>query len=204
MYVRTIYATGDPAELDGVADALSTEGRTLLSEQPGYRGMGLFVDRELGKLLVGSWWDNEKSREASDDRLRERRAELLAPFAQTVAVDNWEAAVARRAKGLGPGAWFRLVRLEVEPSDVDLLVETFQNTALPKLQSIPGLEGTSLLLDRAKGRAAVGVLYTDRNTLAASRSSVAAVRGEATARARVTTRSLEEFEVVLATVVSPS
>lgn len=204
MYVRTIYATGDPAELDGAADALSTEGRAMVSELPGYRGMGLFVDRELGKLLVGSWWEDEQSRHDSDERLRKRRAELLAPFARTVAVDNWEAAVARRAKDLGPGAWFRLVRMEAEPSDVDQLVETFQNTALPKLQSIPGLEGTSLLIDRAKGRAAVGVLYTDRDTLTASRSSVAAVRGEATAKARVTTRSLEEFEVVLATVTAPS
>ncbi|GAA1174094.1 heme-degrading monooxygenase HmoA [Kitasatospora gansuensis] len=201
MYVRSIYVTGDPAKVDGVAEALRTEGRELLSAQPGFRGMGLFVDRELGKLLVGSWWDDEASREASYENLGKRRVELMAPFAQTATVDNWEAAVARRAETLGPGAGFRLVRMDVEPSDIDPLVDTFRDTLLPKIQKIPGLAGISLLVDRDRGRAAVGTLYTDRDALVASRGAVAAVRGEAAAKARVTTRSLEEFEVVLATAV---
>ncbi|AJF67085.1 antibiotic biosynthesis monooxygenase [Streptomyces vietnamensis] len=201
MYVRSIYATGDPAALDGVAEALRTEGRELLSAQPGYRGMGLFVDRELGKLLVGSWWEDEASREASFEKLSKRRDELLSPFAQTAAIDNWEAAVARRAEDLGPGAAFRLLRMDVEPSDVDLLVNTFRDSALPRIQQIPGLSGISLLVDRDHGRAAVGALYTDRAALAASRGPIAAVRGESTTKARATTRSLEEFDVVLATAV---
>ncbi|MEV6952463.1 antibiotic biosynthesis monooxygenase [Streptomyces sp. NPDC051183] len=201
MYVRSIYATGDPAELDGVVEALRTDGRALLSTQPGFRGMGLFADRELGKLLVGSWWEDEASRQASYENLRKRRAEMMAPFAQTVTVDNWEAAVARRAEELGPGAGFRLVRMDVEPSDIDLLVDTFRDTSLPKVQKIPGMAGISLLIDRDRGRAAVGALYTDHDALVASRRAVAAVRGEATATARATTRSLEEFEVVLATAV---
>jgi len=57
MFVRTLCATGDPAELDGAIEALSTEGRRLLSEQPGFRGFGLVVDRELGKLATATWWE---------------------------------------------------------------------------------------------------------------------------------------------------
>ncbi|MFF8608668.1 antibiotic biosynthesis monooxygenase [Streptomyces sp. NPDC015346] len=204
MYVRTIYSTGDPAKLDGVAEALSSEGRRLLSEQPGFRGMGLFVDRDLGKLLIGSWWEDEESRDASFERLSERRSELLAPFARTVAVDNWEAPVARRAESPGPDARFRWVRMELDPSDVDLLVDTFKNIALPKIEGVPGLAGTSLLVDRARGRAAVGALFDDQASLAASRGTLAEVRGETTSKARVVTRSLEEFEVVLTTVVPRS
>ncbi|MFI6145100.1 antibiotic biosynthesis monooxygenase [Streptomyces sp. NPDC051109] len=201
MYVRSIYATGDPAELDGVAEALRTEGRELLSAQPGFRGMGLFVDRELGKLLVGSWWEDEASRQASYENLGKRRAEMMAPFARTMTVDNWEAAVARRTEDLGPGAGFRLVRMDVQTSDIDLLVDTFRDTALPGLQKVAGLSGISLLIDRDRGRAAVGALYTDRDALVASRGAVAAVRGETAAKAGMTTSSLEEFEVLLATAV---
>ncbi|MEU6867370.1 antibiotic biosynthesis monooxygenase [Streptomyces sp. NPDC046876] len=201
MYVRSIYATGDPAELDGVAEALRTEGRELVSAQPGFRGMGLFVDRELGKLLVGTWWEDATSRQASYETLSKRRTEMLASFAQTVTVDNWEAPVARRAEDLGPGAGFRLVRMDVEPTGIDLLVETFRDTALPRLQQVPGLAGISLLVDRERGRAAVGALYTDRGTLAASRGPVAAVRAAATTQAPARTTSLEEFEVLLATAV---
>ncbi|MFE4588942.1 hypothetical protein [Streptomyces laurentii] len=68
-------------------------------------------------------------------------------------IDNWEAAVARRAEELGPGAGFRPVRLDVEPPDIDLLVDTFRDTSLPKVHKIPGLAGISLLIDRDRGRA---------------------------------------------------
>ncbi|MFE5301384.1 antibiotic biosynthesis monooxygenase [Streptomyces sp. NPDC056632] len=201
MYVRTIYATGDPEHLDEVAEALRTEGLELLKAQSGFRGMGLFVDRELGKLLVGSWWEDEASRQASDEGLRERRAAMLAPFAVTTAVDNWEAAVARRREDVGPGGGFRWVRMDVDPADIDVLATSFRETALPKAETMPGFKGVSLLVDRDRGRAAVGVLYTDRATLAASRGPAAPIRGASTAKARVTTRSLEEFDAVVATAV---
>ncbi|MFF0437535.1 antibiotic biosynthesis monooxygenase [Streptomyces sp. NPDC004327] len=201
MYVRTIYMTGDPAQLDDVAESVRSEGRELLSGQRGYRGMGVFVDRTVGKLLVGSWWEDEASRQASEEALRARRTEMFAPFSRTGAIDNWEAAVARRREDVGPGATFRLARLDVEPAGIDRLVTTFRETALPKVEAIPGMKGVSLLVDRAHGRAAVGTLYADRAALDASRSTVTAIRDEATAKAGVVTRSLEEFDVLVATAV---
>ncbi|MEU9860762.1 hypothetical protein AB0D99_07800 [Streptomyces sp. NPDC047971] len=199
-----MYATGDPAGLAAAVDATASEGRALVSELPGFRGMGLFVDRELGKLLTATWWDDEKSRRESDERLRERRAVELAPFARTAAVDNWEAAVAKPPRSVGPGAWLRLARLEFDPADTDLLTTFFRDVALPRLESLTGFLGGSLLVDRAQGRATVGVVWSDRDTLAASRAGVAALRGEAGERARVITRSIEEFEVVFAGVTPPS
>jgi len=129
---------------------------------------------------------------------------MVTPFARTLATDNWEGVVARPPKDLGAGAWFRLVRLELDPSDAGLLAETFEKTALPKLQAMPGFAGGSLLMNAARDRGTVGVFWADRNALAASRAAVAAVRGEATKKARVVTRSLEEFEVVFASVPQPS
>ncbi|WP_035849274.1 antibiotic biosynthesis monooxygenase [Kitasatospora azatica] len=200
MYTRTIYATGDPAKMDGAVEALRTEGPRLLSGQPGFLGLSVFVDRELGKLLVGSWWETEQARQASDDAIREERAALFKPYVTTFALDNWEAAVAVRPATLPqPGAGFRMGRLEFDPSDADLLVETFRSTALPRFQAIPGFLGSSLFIDRAKGRATVGVVYTDRNTLAASRAAQSQARGEAIAKARFTLRSLEEFDVAFMT-----
>ncbi|MET7622790.1 antibiotic biosynthesis monooxygenase, partial [Streptomyces sp. NPDC005408] len=156
MYVRTTYATGDPAKIDECLDALRAEAPKLLADQPGYRGFSLFADREIGKILMGSWWESEQARQNSDDHLKERRAALLAPFAHTVTVDNWEAAVFTPSPQVQPGAGFRLTRFDVDPSNVDLLVQTFQNTTLPKVQAIAGVEGVALLIDRAKGRGSVG------------------------------------------------
>ncbi|MGW5777723.1 antibiotic biosynthesis monooxygenase [Streptomyces sp. NPDC003863] len=196
MYVRTIYAIGDPAKVDACVDALREEAPRALAGQPGYRGFALFTDRELGKILTGSWWESEQALRNSDDQLKERRATMLAPFADTMTVDSWEAAVFTPPAEVGPGAGFRLTRFEIDPSGADLLVETFRGATLPKVQAIAGFETAAMLLDRAGGRGSVGVVYTDQAALAASRGKQSAARGEAVTKTRVSIRSLEEFEVV--------
>jgi hypothetical protein len=115
-----------------------------------------------------------------------------------VAIDNWEAAVYTRAPQVSADGGFRLGRLEFDPATGgEPLVKMFQETGLPKLQAIDGFAGATLFLDRAAGRASVGVLYRDRAALAASRGPQSAVRGESLGQVQVTLRSMEEFDVVL-------
>lgn len=198
MYVRTTYATGDPAKIEGSIEALRNEALGLLAKNPGYRGFGLFADRELGKIIMGSWWASEQARTDSDEQLRERRTALLAPFADTVTIDNWEAAVYTQAPQVSAGAGMRLGRLEFDPStDGELFVQTYRDSGLPKLEAIAGYAGSALFIDRAAGRATVSVLFRDKAALAASRGPQSAVRGEALDKGRVTLRSMEEFEVIL-------
>ncbi|MEV3991946.1 antibiotic biosynthesis monooxygenase [Streptomyces sp. NPDC049837] len=204
MFVRTTYATGDPAKLDQAVRALTTDGREQLVKEPGFRGAGLFVDREVGKLLTGTWWEDEEALRASADRMGELRARVLAEFAATMTVDNWEAAVVSRPESVGEGARFRLTRFEFAPSDADLLVDAFENDVLPRLQGMKGFLGGSLLLDRPGGRGMVGAIYADRDSLAASRGPVAALRGQAATKARSTVRSVEEFDVVMVEARPPS
>ncbi|MFP1628948.1 hypothetical protein ACLB9X_28095 [Streptomyces sp. 5K101] len=204
MFVRTTYATGDPAALDGAVQALTTEGRQRLVAEPGFRGAGMFVDRALGKLLTGTWWEDEAALRASADRMAQVRAEVLASFATTVTVDNWKAAVAARAESVPEGARFRLTRLDFAPPDADSLADAFENDVLPRLRNLSGFLGGSLLIDRAAGRGAVGTVYADQDSIAASRGPVAAMRGEATRKARASLVSLEEFEVVMVESPPPS
>src|SRR5207248_10402497 len=98
----------------------------------------------------------------------------------------------------GPGAAFRLTRLEFAPADTDLLVEMFEHTIIPRIESIPGFAGATLFIDRARGRATVGALYNDRMELAASRGTAGRVRADTLTESHVVLRSLEEFDVVTA------
>ena len=200
MFVRIIYATGDPAKIDKAVEGLSTEGRELLVRQPGYRGFGVFVDRELGKLLVATWWETEKARQDSDERLRERRAAILEPFAATVAVDNYEVVVFHEVRQPGAGAGLRVTRVEFDPSDAELFTETFRGTVVPKLVTLSGLARATLMIDRTRGLGLVGATFTDRESLVASRAGQASARHEGTAKAHVTVNGLEEFEVVFSEV----
>src|SRR5579885_3388065 len=110
IFVRTVYAVGDPQKIDAAIEALKDEGRMLLAAQPGYRGMGLFADRELGKLSIGTWWDSEKARQDSEDALQTRRSELLRPFATAITIDNWEVIAASRPEQTPTGACMRMSR----------------------------------------------------------------------------------------------
>ncbi|MEU6257955.1 hypothetical protein [Streptomyces sp. NPDC047043] len=196
MFVRTVYATGDPAKIDTAIRALNSQGRELLEERPGYRGAGIFVDRALGKLLAVSWWESEEARRNSDEVMRERRGVLLEPFAATTSVENYEAAVFHPVRKPEAGGGLRLTRLEFDPADADLLADTFRTSVVPRLEGLPGLARTSLLVDRERGRGLVGAMFVDRESLAASRSAQAAARHEGAAKAHVTVVGLEEFEVV--------
>ncbi|MEU3524627.1 hypothetical protein AB0E62_12260 [Streptomyces sp. NPDC038707] len=200
MFVRAVYATGDPALLDTAVRSLNSEGRDLLEERPGYRGAGIFVNRELGALLTVSWWETEEARHNSDEVMRERREALLDPFAGTVSVANYEAAVFHQLARPRPGGGLRAARLEFDPRDADLVVDAFRATVVPRAESLPGLCRTSLLLDREGGRAVAGALFADRAALAASRGAMAGARHEASAKAHVEVVGLEEFEVVHADV----
>jgi quinol monooxygenase YgiN len=199
MYVRTTYATGDPANLEQALDGLAAEAPKLLGDQPGYRGFRLFADRELGKLTMGSWWESAEAERSSNEQLGERRGQLLAPFAATVTTDVWEVAAfaAPRAEA---GGGLRIGRLEFDPAKVDLAIKAFEQN-LPKFQAIPGNAGAAMFLDRARGRALVGTLWADRAALVGSRGAQAAVRGEGIRAGGFRLLSLEEFELVLADLV---
>ncbi|MFI7411889.1 hypothetical protein ACIBU0_24800 [Streptomyces sp. NPDC049627] len=200
MFVRAVYATGDPTKIDTAIRAMNTEGRDLLEDRPGYRGASVFADRTLGKLLAASWWETEEARRNSDEVLRERRAAMLEPFAGTLAVDNYEALVFHQAQQPQAGGGLRLTRLELDPMDADLLADTFRGTVVPKLETFSGLARAVLLVDRERGRGLVGVTFVDQASLAASRAGQAAARHEGAAKAHVTVTGLEEFEIVFSDV----
>ncbi|MFB7475801.1 hypothetical protein [Kitasatospora sp. NPDC056184] len=197
MFVRTGYFTGDPAFIDRALDGLSAEAVGLLSAQPGYTGYGLFADRELGIIVMGSWWANRQAERDSFEQLRGRRDELLAPFAVTATVDVWEAAVVWEASVARPGSWFRLVRFDVDRANAGRVADRYREEGLPALQRIDGFLGGSMLLSDEDERGAVGGLFTDRAALVASRGPAAGVRARGVTAGGLTLRSLEEFETVL-------
>ncbi|WP_369184507.1 hypothetical protein [Streptomyces sp. Y1] len=197
MFVRTVYATGNPDRIEQTLDGLRTEALALLTGQPGYRGYGLFADRTLGKIAMGSWWESAEAERASDAALGERRRELLAPLAGTVTTDVWQAVATAPPGSAGPGAGFRLTRFDVDPARVDAMVEAFRDRALPGLEKMAGFVTAAMLVDRGSGRGSVGGIFADQETFVASRGPVADTRARAIAESGATLRSLEEFDVVL-------
>ncbi len=197
MYARNTYAVGDPAEIDGALEGLRTEAPKLLADCPGFRSFGLFADRDLGKIAMGSFWDSEADRANSDKHLGERRTELLTPFADSVAVQNYEIAALASSPELEAARYFRMGRFEIDPARIDELIGLFTENGLPRLQDFPGFRGAAMFVDRELGRGAVCTLFADRAALVASRRPQSGARREAAQRTGLRAICLEEFDVVL-------
>jgi heme-degrading monooxygenase HmoA len=197
MFARHLYVLVDPRRIDEAIAATQKKGREMLREQPGYSGMAMFADRDLGKLLIASIWDSEQACRDSDEALRERRAELLRPFAATVSVDIFEIASVHRVRDSGEGAAMRRHVLEHEAADADRLIEAFNSRAADR-ESVPGFCRATVFVDRSRGRSVIGLIYADREALIGSRSVSAEVRADLSRQFEgLSLRSLEEFDVVL-------
>lgn len=197
MYARTTYTVGDPAQIEHSIEGLRTEGPKLLAECPGYRSFGLFADREQGKIATASWWETASDRANSDARLRERRAELLTPFADSVAADDFEVAAFSAADELASATKFRLGRFMIDPARIDELVEVFRDRGLPRMHDLSGFCGTALFVNREFGYGGVGTLFRDVAALAASRTPQSLARREAVQRTGLRVISQEELDVIL-------
>jgi len=196
-YARTTYAVGDPAQIEHSLEGLRTEAPKLLADSPGYRAFGLFADREQGKIAMASWWETESDRANSDAHLRERRADLLSPFADSILVGNSEVVAYADNAELTSARAFRLGRFMFDPERLDELVNLFKEVGLPRNQDLSGFCGTAMFIDREHGVGSVGTLFTDRAGLAASRSAQSDSRRIAVQRAGIRVLCLEEFDVVL-------
>ena len=197
MYARTIYAVGDPARIEHSLELLRTEAPKLLADSPGYRSFGLFTDREQGKLAMASWWESESTRAESDAHLKQRRTDMLTPFADSISVSDSEVAAFAATPEISSAGTIRLGRFAIDPSRIDDLVELFKNNGLPAMQQMSGFRGGAMFIDRARGFGAVGTLFADRDALAASRGPQSGARRRAVEATGLEVMCLEEFEVVL-------
>ncbi|WP_194915964.1 hypothetical protein [Catenulispora rubra] len=197
MFVRSLYITADPADVGPALDVIAKAVPGMMAEQPGFDGIGIFADRTLGKILTGSWWETEQTLKDSDEQLRDRRTDMLARFVSTITTVDLEAAAYTRPASATSGG-FRLQRMAYAPAMADTIIQAFKEVGLPRLQELDGFQGASLLLDRAHNMAGVSTIFSDMDTLAASRGPQAAIRKAAFEQMKegVQLISLEEFEVV--------
>src|SRR3712207_6119604 len=88
--------------------------------------------------------------------MRERAREVMGGEMQ---VQEWEIAVMHRKHEAPEGACTRVVWSKADVDHVDRVLDAYRLTLVPQLEDMPGFCSVSLLLDRAKGRAASAVTF---------------------------------------------
>jgi steroid delta-isomerase-like uncharacterized protein len=196
MHARMNTLIGDPARIDDLTHYLETTVRPHVEAQPGCRGMAVLVEKELGVTIVGSYWDTAEAMAASEQTVQTSRKEATELANGVVTVEHYEVPVFLRRSRPGAGAGVRITTVEGDPAQMDITIQAFRDTALPALQTMPGVCSSQLLVDPTTGRSLTITAYDDAEALAASRAGISRVRTDTLAKTHATVRSVQEFSLL--------
>ncbi len=199
MYVRSITMQGDPGAMDGVIGYIRDEGMPAAQGLDGFVGASMLCDRDSGRCVVTTSWENEEALHASADRMgpaRARAAELLGASLPTV--EEWEVVAMHRMRETPEGGCARLIWARGEQGQLDRIVEAWRTTIPPQLEQVPGFCAVSALANRDTLRAVAAVSYESRAAMDASADQALVLRDRFAATMGFEITDVEEYDVVLA------
>lgn len=199
MHARVTLMTADPERLGGAVRYVENEARRVVEDRLGNRGMSAQMHADIGVAVVTSYWISGDAMRDSEHSVAATRAEALRRGAATVSVERFEVTSFLRLKPADAGAGVQLTRLEAAPADVDRLISSYEDVAIPWLTEAEGLCAAVLFVDRRSGRGIAETLWRDGKTLAANRGRAADIRADTVAATGSAVRALEEFDLVFNT-----
>jgi quinol monooxygenase YgiN len=198
MYARTTTIRGNPAAADDVISYMRDKVLPVIQEMKGCVGASMLVERESGRCIVTTAWQDEEAMRASAERVESMRNRMGEMLGGSPEVRQWEIAVLHRAHQAGDGACARLTWTRGDPADMDRLVDGFRTSLMPRLEELPGFCSLSLLVDRSSGLAVGTVSFVDRSALEATRESTRRIREEFTPAMNRDIVDVAEMDLVLA------
>ena len=198
MYARTMTVWGRPQAIDdGIA---SVRGSVMpeLQKMPGFVGLSLVADRETGRCIAASAWQNEAAMRASGPLIREVRDRAVRMLGGTVEVADWEVAVMHRRRESADGATVRVTWVKIDPERVDAGIAAFKDGVLPVLDELEGHCGTSLLVNRLTGRAVASSAYESAEAAQRHRARLDRLRDATAGQAGAEVLDEQMFELAIA------
>jgi quinol monooxygenase YgiN len=193
----TIMARSD--SIDTGVTYLRDEVMPMLMGMNGCIGLSCLVDRDSGRCIATSAWQDEDAMRASNEQLREvrnRAAEMMGGGQPQV--EEWEIAVLHRDHTSQPGACVRGTWVRTEPQQADRAIDVYKTSVLPRLEQYEGFCSASLLVNRQSGLAVGSVSFDTREALERTREEARTVRERAVQDMGAQIVDVCEFELALA------
>ncbi|GAB3316060.1 hypothetical protein GCM10027451_32360 [Geodermatophilus aquaeductus] len=203
MYARSTTVAGTPEKVDDGIAFVCDEVMPALTQMPGCAGLSMLTDRETGRCVVTSSWNDVEAMRASADRvrgLRDRAAEVLGGPAE---VQEWEIAVMHRRSEAPSGACTRVTWWRTDPARIDRVLDGYRDVLVPRMEDYPGFCSVSLMIDREGGRAASAVTFEDREDMDRGRVHARATRDDFARSMKIEITDAAEFDLVLAHLRAP-
>jgi hypothetical protein len=204
MLGRAVIAQGDPAKVDEVVAFVRDRVQPTADSLPGSHGLGMWVNRQSGMVVVNSAWEDESALNNSDEQLAPLRREALELLgAMDVRIEIFEPAVMFQKAPDQPGYWSRATETQSPPELVQDNITLFASELLPAIRQIPGANTVGLVVNRSTGRAVSNVTYASKEALIASRQRAARLREESVERLGAEVTNVMELEVAIVGIRPP-
>lgn len=204
MFARITTMDGSAQRVDEVIDFVRSEVAPALALLEGSRGLGMFVERSSGHVVITSAWTTAATRAASAPRIANLRSTALQLLqAVQASIEDFELEVIDRPRPAAPGFWQRVTRFSCAPADTDLAIDAFRTNALPALELLDGFCSASLLVDAARGVGLASVTFDSHTALSASRAQSQSVRATTLAKVHGTVEDVIELEIAISGLQPP-
>ncbi|MEX5720776.1 antibiotic biosynthesis monooxygenase [Geodermatophilus maliterrae] len=200
MYARSTTIRGNPGSLDDAIAYMRDEVWPAVQDMDGCIGLSMMCDRETGRCIATSAWEDRQAMQASAERVAPMRRHLMDRFGagDDLEVQEWEIAVLHREHPAGDGACARITWSRGDPGKADQVLDMYRTSLMPRIQEMPGFCSLSLLIDRDDGRAVGTVVFDGRAHLEESREQARTLREEGVKIMGIDILDVAEMDLVLA------
>lgn len=169
-----------------------------LRAMDGWVGLSLLTDRESGRCILTTAWEDSAAMQSSADQVRPLRDRLAEAFQAATAVDEWQIAAVHRDHRSAEGACVRATWLKVRPDQFDRAVEFYKTAVLPEIERLDGFCSSSMMSDRGSGRVVVSTTYDSREAMEQTRDQARSLRTSLLRDLGADQQDVGEFELAIA------
>jgi hypothetical protein len=196
LHVRLNVITTDPPVLGGYVKYIETRAWPALASLPGSLGLSLLASQDPGAVVLESFWVSDRALRASEPAATALHDELARQARGVVTAERYQVAVFEQEASVRGAEAARLTRIEVRPSAVADVIETFGDSAVPWLAESPGFCGALLFADPASGHLVSQTLWEDARARASGPSTAAVIRADLLEAANYVIHAVEDYTLV--------
>ena len=198
MYARSTTTRGNPQSIDDAIAYMRDEVMPAVQAMDGCIGLSMLADRDSGRCIATSAWENEEAMHNSESGIHDMRMRYAQMMGSEPEVQEWEIAVLHRKHNAPDGAACRVIWGQGDPANAERMLDTFRMGLLPRLEEFPGFCSVSLLVDRESGRTTSAVVYESRDAMMQATEMGRALREEFMGQMGGEITEIAEFDLVLA------
>lgn len=161
MYARSTSFHGDPHRIDDAVHYMRDKAMPALMGMDGYVGISMLADRESGRCIITSSFEDLAALRRSASEMRGIRARAADILQSPQTLEEWQIALVHRERGAPESARTRVTWAATDPARLDVTLEAYAEIIVPRLADLPGFCSISVLSDADQGRSATAVTYAD-------------------------------------------